>query len=145
MPINVNIKKKIVINGQTYNSIDEMPEDARRLYESMMSRFDKNGDGIPDALQNGRPSPQEARQMLENIRSAIDENRDGISNTLRTSQADPLDITPAESSAPALSPLGVQNSVIEPESGNTWLVVVSVVVILFLFMLGALVVFQFLR
>jgi hypothetical protein len=31
-----------------------MPEDVRRIYESVMSAIDKDHDGIPDAIQTGR-------------------------------------------------------------------------------------------
>ena len=52
--VHISTSSKFTINGQTYNSVDEMPEEARKLYESMMSRVDKNQDGIPDVLQNGQ-------------------------------------------------------------------------------------------
>jgi len=45
--------KLIVIDGKTYKSVDEMPEDVRRHYESAMSQLaDKDKNGIPDALDN---------------------------------------------------------------------------------------------
>ena len=63
--------KLIVIDGKTYNSVDEMPEDIRKQYEQAMSSLkdeeknqipdafesmnifaDKDRDGIPDAFQN---------------------------------------------------------------------------------------------
>ena len=57
--------KLIVIDGKTYKSVDEMPEDVRRSYESAMSQLaDNDKNGIPDALDNF------------NILS--DKNKDGI-------------------------------------------------------------------
>jgi hypothetical protein len=50
----VNVSKKITINGQQYNSIDEMPPEVRALYEQSMSILaDRNGNGIPDIMEGG--------------------------------------------------------------------------------------------
>jgi hypothetical protein len=48
---------KIVVNGQTYRSIDEMPPDVRRQYDQVMSRMraDANQNGIPDIFE-GKPT-----------------------------------------------------------------------------------------
>lgn len=61
----------IVIDGKTYNSVNEMPEDVRRLYEQAMSTF-KNQDQnrVPDVLENNAPN------MLE------DKNRNGIPDSI---------------------------------------------------------------
>ena len=57
--------KFIVIDGKTYKSVDEMPEDVRRKYESAISQLaDNNKNGIPDAL--------------ENLNVFADKNKDGI-------------------------------------------------------------------
>ena len=43
----------IVIDGKTYKSVEEMPEDVRRNYESAMSQLaDNDKNGIPDVLEN---------------------------------------------------------------------------------------------
>ena len=61
----------IVIDGKTYNSVNEMPDDVRRLYEQARSTFrdqdanripdeieqphdlsDKNRNGVPDIIEN---------------------------------------------------------------------------------------------
>jgi hypothetical protein len=45
--------KIIVIDGKTYNSVEEMPPDVRQKYEEAMSSLgDANGNGIPDAFEN---------------------------------------------------------------------------------------------
>ena len=45
--------KLIVIDGKTYKSVDEMPEDVRRSYElAMNSLKDENRNLIPDAFEN---------------------------------------------------------------------------------------------
>jgi len=47
---------KITFNGVTYDSVDAMPPEARRLYDQMMSKLPeltaRNADGIPDILQD---------------------------------------------------------------------------------------------
>jgi len=55
----------IVIDGKTYKSVEEMPEDVRRNYESVMSQLaDNDRNGIPDAL--------------ENLTSLADQNKNGM-------------------------------------------------------------------
>jgi hypothetical protein len=45
---------KININGQEYNSVDEMPPDVRKAWEQAMSMLaDRNGNGVPDILEGG--------------------------------------------------------------------------------------------
>ncbi len=44
--------KIIVIDGKTYNSVDEMPEDIRQKYEQAMSSLkEANGNLVPDAFE----------------------------------------------------------------------------------------------
>lgn len=46
--------KKIVIDGKTYNSIEEMPADIRQKYElAMRALGDANGNRIPDLFEKG--------------------------------------------------------------------------------------------
>ena len=45
-------QKRIVIDGMTYNSVDEMPEEIRQKYLAAMRNLDKNNDGTPDMLEN---------------------------------------------------------------------------------------------
>ena len=43
----------IVIDGRTYKSVEEMPEDVRRKYEQAMNSLkDTDGDRIPNTLEN---------------------------------------------------------------------------------------------
>jgi hypothetical protein len=45
--------KIIVIDGKTYNSVEEMPPDVRQKYEAAMRALgDANGNRIPDAFEN---------------------------------------------------------------------------------------------
>jgi len=45
----------IVIDGKTYKSVDEMPEDIRGKYEDAMRNLDKNQNGMPDLLESQNP------------------------------------------------------------------------------------------
>lgn len=43
---------QIFFNGKTYNSLEEMPPEARQAFEQLTNMFvDKNGNGIPDFLE----------------------------------------------------------------------------------------------
>ena len=48
-------QKLIIIDGKTYKSVDEMPEDVRKNYEDAMRNLDKNQNGAPDMLENLTP------------------------------------------------------------------------------------------
>ncbi|MBK9009220.1 MAG: hypothetical protein IPM31_19815 [Anaerolineae bacterium] len=54
-----------VVNGQTYNSLDDLPPEARAKYEQAMGMFDNNRDNMPDwmeAMTNASPHlPQPAK------------------------------------------------------------------------------------
>jgi hypothetical protein len=42
----------IVVNGQTYTNVDDMPADVRKIYEQMAGLFgDANRDGVPDLFE----------------------------------------------------------------------------------------------
>lgn len=74
--------RPIVIDGKTYNSVNEMPDDVRRQYDQAMSSFkdqdgnrvadaieqsswqaDKNRNGIPDSIENTAGAPIVASAM----------------------------------------------------------------------------------
>lgn len=45
--------KLIVIDGKTYSSVDDMPEDVRKLYEQALGSLkDEDRNHIPDAFEN---------------------------------------------------------------------------------------------
>jgi len=57
--------KIIVIDGKTYESVEEMPADVRRAYERAMSHFaDNDKSGLPD--------------VLEDLTSLKDQNKNGM-------------------------------------------------------------------
>jgi hypothetical protein len=72
--------KTIVIDGKTYNSVEEMPPDVRQKYEmALQALADANGNHIPDALENilmdkdknGVPDVLENSGMGNNVISHI--------------------------------------------------------------------------
>jgi len=50
----VHRSTKVVFNGRTYDSLDEMPAEERSQYEQVMAMLDKDHDGIPDMLETGQ-------------------------------------------------------------------------------------------
>jgi hypothetical protein len=70
-------RRLIVIDGKSYNSVDEMPEDVRRQYEKAMSSLkDQNDNRIPDAFENNN--------ML------ADNNRNGIPDMIENTAGAPI-------------------------------------------------------
>jgi hypothetical protein len=56
---------KFVVNGQTYNSLDELPPEARAKYEQAMGSMDKNRNGVPDFLEGMmNVSPQHSQPVM---------------------------------------------------------------------------------
>ena len=79
-------QKIIVIDGKTYKSVEEMPEDVRRAYESAMSQFaDNDRNGLPDVLedltglkdQNKNGMPDAFEEMASNMISSTKIIADG--------------------------------------------------------------------
>ena len=79
-------QKIIVIDGKTYKSAEEMPEDVRRSYERAMSQFaDNDRSGHPDVLedlaslkdQNKNGMPDAFEGMLSNMISSTKIVADG--------------------------------------------------------------------
>ena len=67
----------IVIDGKTYNSVDEMPADVRARYEqAMRSLKDQNGNRVPDVFENDN--------ML------ADKNGNGIPDIVENSDGTPI-------------------------------------------------------
>lgn len=69
--------KLIVIDGKTYKSVDEMPEDVRRQYEQAMRSFkDQNANRVPD--------------VFENNNVLADKNRNGIPDVMENTAGAPI-------------------------------------------------------
>lgn len=122
----------IILNGKTYNSIDEMPPDVRAQFESMSNLLgDKNQDGVPDLMENmlnanatvmqtstiifdGKTYdnvdelPAEARAKYEQAMGKLaDENKNGVPDVLEGALKDaPTFVTTqfASGMSPRLAP-----------------------------------------
>jgi hypothetical protein len=49
--INLTGGMKFVVDGQTYNSLETLPPEARAKYEQAMGAIDRNQNGMPDFLE----------------------------------------------------------------------------------------------
>ena len=84
MDININVKRKFRINGKEYNSIEEMPDDIREIFEKAMSSQAGSGFQINSAAMrtniifNGTvygsidEMPQDVRQLYEKVLKAAE-------------------------------------------------------------------------
>jgi len=135
MPVNFNVKTKIRINGKEYSSPDEMPPDARQIYEQALakgvvstqvntkSKFTFNGQSYnsPDEM------PEDVRRIFDNVMSGVDQDHDGIPDALQNrGSVSPsnLLVTPAQS----------QPKVIQSDSSNNalWIVAIGVGILIVL-------------
>ena len=91
---------KIIVNGQTYDNLDQLPPEVRAKYEQAMSAMDANRNSVPDFLEGMmKISNQPTNQAAVNFGTA----------------------TPPPAS-PKPMPVG---STIEPESSGGWMLALS--------------------
>jgi hypothetical protein len=153
----------IVIDGKTYKSVDEMPEDVRKNYESAMRNLDANQNGTPDLFEgaasfqgtttnvinaakivvNGQvfdgldQLPPEVRAKYEQAMGALDANKNGIPDFVEgmlgtSNQTKPIATsfgTTAHSRPASRKPNPV-GSTIEPESSGGWMLAVTGIVLI---------------
>jgi hypothetical protein len=77
-----NIKRKIVVNGREYSSVEEMPEDIRRAFERAIAGT--SGAGVGGAATrivfNGREygsvteMPEDVRRLYDDAMSMVQDN-----------------------------------------------------------------------
>lgn len=115
--------KLIVIDGKTYNNVNEMPPDIRARYEQAMRGLeDVNRDGTPDVFTAAAPAPviasgmkfvvdgqeytsiadlpPEARAKYEQAMGILDKNQNGTPDFLEGMLGSMLQ-APAQPGAPA--------------------------------------------
>ncbi len=63
-------RTRIVVNGQEYSSVDEMPPDVRKAYEKMKARIDRDQDGVPDMLETGGGQQGGMGFLKESVRTS---------------------------------------------------------------------------
>ena len=161
-------QKFIVIDGKTYKSADEMPEDVRKNYENAMRNVDSNQNGMPDAFEgsssfqtatanvinsskiivNGQvfdsldQLPPEIRAKYEQALGAMDANKNGIPDFVEgmlgtSNQTNPVATsfgTTAHSRPSKPKPVG---STIEPESSGGWVLALTIVLLIGMCLVGA--------
>lgn len=161
-------QKFIVIDGKTYKSADEMPEDVRKSYEKAMRNVDNNQNGTPDAFEglssfqtatanvinsskiivNGQvfdsldQLPPEIRAKYEQALGAMDANKNGIPDFVEgmlgtSNQTNPVATsfgTTAHSRPSKPIPVG---STIEPESSGGWMLAVTGILLMGLCLVAA--------
>lgn len=97
---------KILVNGQTFDSLDQLPPEIRAKYEQAMSGMDANRNGIPDFVEGMLNLPAQPT----NATPAGPSFSTGT-NTPRRSQPIPV------------------SSTIEPESSWNWMLIIAGVIL----------------
>ncbi len=91
MPVKLNVKTRIKINGKEYASPEEMPPEARRLYDQALA---KGGTSTPANLKskitfNGKSynspdeMPETTRRIYEGAIRSLDKGHEDISGSLQ--------------------------------------------------------------
>lgn len=106
-----------VVDGKTFNSIEDLPPEVRARYEKAMGALDKNQNGIPDFMEGmmnipNQTPPAESPPATTNSIS---------SQFVKSSQ---------DKSMPA-------SSTITPDTSNGWMLALAGLLILFLCVAGA--------
>jgi len=94
---------KFIVNGQEFNSLEDLPPEARARYEQAMENLDKNQNGVPDMLEG---------MMNISNRSAINFQSAPVTTIPHPPQPTPV------------------NSTIEPESSGGWLLALAGVLLI---------------
>lgn len=106
--INLTGGMKFVVNGQSYDSLDALPPEARAKYEQAMGAMDRNQNGMPDFLE-GR-----------------------MNVSAQSAPVQPV-FNPTASPRPFLP----VSPTIAPDTSNGWMLALAVVGLLFLCAAGA--------
>lgn len=104
----------IVINGQVYDGLDQLPPEVRAKYEQAMSAMDANRNGVPDFLEGMLNLPNQP-----------------------TNQATATFGTTTPTPAPASRPPIPVASTIEPESSGGWMLALAGILLIGLCLVAA--------
>jgi len=166
-------QSRIVIDGRTYKSVNEMPPDVRAKYEKAMNMLrDEDRDGRPDVFDissstqvvsntmkfvvdgreysNIEDLPPEARAKYEQAMSALDKNQNGIPDFVEgmmgmMPQNPAKANTPSMSSPrPALRTPQTASPTISPDTSSGWMLVLTGGLFLLLCAAGAIGIWYFL-
>jgi hypothetical protein len=160
-------QRRIVIDGKTYNGVNEMPPEVRARYEQAMESIgDESQDGVPKAYN--RPQmpgvvsstsmkivvdgkdytrvedlPADALAKYESAMAGLDKDRNGIPDFIENMNG--LDQKPFASvnstmdanPNPASYAPPTASSAVAPDTSSGWMLVLTAVVVLCLCTLGA--------
>jgi hypothetical protein len=155
---------KLIVNGKTYNSVDEMPEDVRKQYEQAMNSLkDEDKNQIPDAFENissknvvsssmkiivnGKEFngledlPPDVRARYEQAMGKLDANQNGMPDFLEGMITTPIQTTNVETSFGTETPrrslsLPVSQTITPDKSSGWTLALVGLLVVLLCIALG---------
>lgn len=108
--INVSGGMSFVVDGKTYNSVDDLPPDARARYEQAMSMMDGNRNGMPDFLEG----------MMN------------VSNQPAQPAMTTTDYTPDTTRHASRPPMPVSSPTLTPDTTNGWVLALAALALLFL-------------
>lgn len=100
---------KIIYEGRMYESLDELPPEARLKYQAAMAKLDADGNGIPDFVEGIFGMQPRTGSTVEDLKARLGINSDTVFPT----------------PSPSLST--ARN--IEPEGINWKVVIISLIVI----------------
>lgn len=97
---------KIIVDGQDYNRIEDLPPEARAKYEQAMKALDANRNGLPDFMEGMLGTQAVTGHAVDNQSN----------HTLHHAPRQPMPVSP----------------VITPDTSNGWLLALMGVMLLFL-------------
>jgi hypothetical protein len=106
---------KIVIDGKEFNSIDNLPPEARARYEEAMGKLDANRNGILDFVEGITGTPNQTVNVSASF---------GVESPRRSSTASQKNAVPV-------------SATITPDTSNGWMLVLAGIFILLLCVAGA--------
>jgi hypothetical protein len=107
---------KIIVNGQEYNRLDQLPPEMRAKYEQAMSAMDANRNGIPDFVEGMFHMPTQTMNAGSNSAPI----------SVGTSTSRPASPLPTPST-----------STIEPESSGGWMLALAGIALIGLCLVAA--------
>lgn len=119
--INMTSSMSFVVDGKVYQSIDELPPQAREKYEQAMGSIDKNRNGLPDFLE-GMMNVSHPQQPMMSVTSYPTET-----DTTRHASRAPMSVSPT----------------ITPDTSNGWMLALGGLFIFLMCALGAIGVWYF--
>jgi len=164
-------QRLIVIDGRTYNNVNEMPPEVRAKYEKAMNTLGhENRDSLPDTFETMSSThvvtnsmkfivdgneynsieslPPEARAKYEQAMNKLDKNRNGIPDFVEgmlgsVSQTMPQQNIPITTSPNRSTPQPA-SPIISPDTSNGWMLVLGIGLLLMLCAVGVAGVWYFL-